>query len=89
MIELKEVVEKCTEFLKLELHESNAIGKYFFIVEARNLSDVLTVQGYTGLQTGTTLRLSQGLLSTTSMTTFIWSVRRKSSKRSTKIFSPS
>ena len=27
MIELKEVVEKCTEFLKLELHESNAIGK--------------------------------------------------------------
>ena len=28
MIELKEVVEKCTDFLKLELHESNAIGKF-------------------------------------------------------------
>ena len=36
MIELKEVVEKCTEFLKLELHESNAIGKYSFIVEQQS-----------------------------------------------------
>ena len=36
MIELKEVVEKCTEFLKLELHESNAIGIYRF-AEGHNI----------------------------------------------------
>ena len=28
MIELSDVVSRCTEFLKCELHESNAIGKY-------------------------------------------------------------
>ena len=36
MIELKDVVEKCTEFLKLELHESNAIGIYRF-AEGHNI----------------------------------------------------
>jgi len=30
MIELKEVVEICTEFLKVELHETNSIGIYRF-----------------------------------------------------------
>ena len=28
MIELSDVVTRCTEFLKSELHESNAIGNY-------------------------------------------------------------
>ena len=36
MIELKDVVERCTEFLKLELHESNAIGIYRF-AEGHNI----------------------------------------------------
>ena len=39
MIELKEVVEKCTDFLKLELHESNAIGKCLYSLGSRHSSE--------------------------------------------------